>query len=121
MMTEIIVASSAGFCFGVNRAVELVEALLVQGKRVSTLGPIIHNQQMVDRLSSMGVRTLSSLSEATPSDTIVIRSHGVPEKMIKQLEERKLVFFDGTCPFVAKIHKIVNSASQKGDTILVGR
>lgn len=119
MMTEIIVASSAGFCFGVNRAVELVEALLVQGKRVSTLGPIIHNQQMVDRLSSMGVRTLSSLSEATPSDTIVIRSHGVPEKMIKQLEERKLVFFDGTCPFVAKIHKIVNSASQKGDTILV--
>lgn len=119
MMTEIILASSAGFCFGVNRAVELVESLLAQGKKVATLGPIIHNQQMVERLSSMGVHTLSSLSEAMPSDTIVIRSHGVPESVIKQLEARKLTFFDGTCPFVAKIHKIVNSASQKGDTILV--
>lgn len=119
MMTEIILASSAGFCFGVNRAVELVESLLAQGKKVATLGPIIHNQQMVERLSSMGVHTLSSLAEAMPSDTIVIRSHGVPESVIKQLEARKLTFFDGTCPFVAKIHKIVNSASQKGDTILV--
>lgn len=75
MMTEIILASSAGFCFGVNRAVELVESLLAQGKKVATLGPIIHNQQMVERLSSMGVHTLSS---SCRSDAVRYHSNSQP-------------------------------------------
>ena len=71
------VAKSAGFCFGVSRAVELVEQAAQAGKKVATLGPIIHNRHVVDRFESMGVRVIEQPEEANPDETIIIRSHGV--------------------------------------------
>ena len=74
---SIQVAESAGFCFGVNRAVELVERVAKNGKRVATLGPIIHNRHAVAHFEAMGVRVIETPEEATERDTVVIRSHGV--------------------------------------------
>ena len=73
---SVTVAKSAGFCFGVSRAVELVEQAAAAGKKVVTLGPIIHNRHVVDRFRSMGVRVIDEPGEANPGDTVIIRSHG---------------------------------------------
>ncbi len=116
---KITVAKSAGFCFGVDRAVELVYRLVDEGKKVCTLGPIIHNPQVVDDLTQKGVRILSSPKEAGPEDTVVIRSHGVSEQTYDDLRQMGAVYCDATCPFVAKIHRIVSEASKEGMTILI--
>src|SRR5699024_4353245 len=116
---KITVAKSAGFCFGVDRAVELVYRLVDEGKKVCTLGPIIDNPQVVDDLTQKGVRILSSPKEAGPEDTVVIRSHGVSEQTYDDLRQMGAVYCDATCPFVAKIHRIVSEASKEGMTILI--
>ena len=86
---KITVAKSAGFCFGVNRAVELVEAAACDGGRVFTLGPIIHNRHAVDHFAQMGVGVIDDPSQAGEGDTVVIRSHGISRAVQQQLEERK--------------------------------
>ncbi|MGX8701455.1 bifunctional 4-hydroxy-3-methylbut-2-enyl diphosphate reductase/30S ribosomal protein S1 [Caproiciproducens sp.] len=116
---KIIVARSAGFCFGVNRAVEMVNGLLDQGKKVCTLGPIIHNPQTLEQLASRGVTIVESPDQAPPDSTMVIRSHGVPKAVYDSLLEKKADFVDATCPFVAKIHNIVSKASAEGKTVLI--
>ncbi|MEG0570824.1 MAG: 4-hydroxy-3-methylbut-2-enyl diphosphate reductase, partial [Oscillospiraceae bacterium] len=118
MMAIITVAKTAGFCFGVNRAVNLVYDLIEQ-KKVSTLGPIIHNSQMVADLESRGVTVIDNLSQAKPDVTVVIRSHGVGNDIYRELEQMKQPFVDATCPFVAKIHKIVERESSEGATIII--
>lgn len=118
-MMTIRVAESAGFCFGVKRAVEAVYALLDSGRQVCTLGPIIHNPQMVEELSRRGVRIVSEPSEVPPGATLVIRSHGVPEAMYETLEASGVPYHDATCPFVAKIHRIVAEQSEAGKTVLI--
>ena len=118
-MMEIRLAKTAGFCFGVDRAIKRVEELLGEGKRVCTLGPIIHNDQVVGELEKRGVRVISSPEEATEEETVVIRSHGISPEIYKRLNEAKVSFEDATCPFVAKIHKIVKKASAAGKTILL--
>ncbi|HIZ54668.1 MAG TPA: bifunctional 4-hydroxy-3-methylbut-2-enyl diphosphate reductase/30S ribosomal protein S1, partial [Firmicutes bacterium] len=82
----IILAKSAGFCFGVRRAVDLVYALAKEGRKACTLGPIIHNQQVVNDLCSKGVRVIAKPSEAAPDETVVIRSHGVGRDIYEQLQ-----------------------------------
>ena len=77
---SVTVAKSAGFCFGVSRAVEMVEKCAGQGKKTVTLGPIIHNHHVVERFASMGVREISQFSEVTPGTQVIIRSHGVSLK-----------------------------------------
>ncbi len=114
---QISVAKTAGFCFGVDRAVRLVEQLLDEGKKVCTLGPIIHNRQMVDRLAKRGVRIIESPGQAQPGETVVIRSHGVGRAVYEQLQRENTAFADATCPFVAKIHRIVSEQSD-GEGIL---
>ncbi|WP_444660000.1 bifunctional 4-hydroxy-3-methylbut-2-enyl diphosphate reductase/30S ribosomal protein S1 [Caproiciproducens sp. R2] len=116
---KIIVARSAGFCFGVNRAVEMVNGLLDQGKKVCTLGPIIHNPQTLEQLASRGVTIVDSPDQAPPDSTMVIRSHGVPKAVYDSLLEKKADFVNATCPFVAKIHNIVSKASAEGKTVLI--
>ena len=111
---KITVAKSAGFCFGVNRAVELVEQAATEGGRVVTLGPIIHNRHAVDHFAQMGVGVINTPSEAREGDTVVIRSHGVSQAVQQQLEERKVRIVDATCPFVKRIHNIVSNATQEG-------
>ncbi len=119
MKPEIVVAKSAGFCFGVKRAVEAVERLLDEGKNVCTLGPIIHNPQMVQQLSERGVCIVWSPEEVPPDHTLVIRSHGVAKTVYDQLAEQGVDVYDATCPFVAKIHRLAVQHSAAGATILI--
>ena len=87
---SITLAKSAGFCFGVSRAVETVEKAAETGKQVVTLGPIIHNRHVVDRFAQMGVQVISSAEEAQPGMTVIIRSHGVSRGVMQQLQQRGL-------------------------------
>ncbi|MBR6564661.1 MAG: bifunctional 4-hydroxy-3-methylbut-2-enyl diphosphate reductase/30S ribosomal protein S1 [Clostridia bacterium] len=116
---KITLAKTAGFCFGVNKAVQTVYDLLEQGKKVCTLGPIIHNPQLVADLEARGVRIVNSPNEVTKNETLVIRSHGVEKAVIDLCEESQVAYVDATCPFVAKIHKIVTEHSLQGYTTII--
>ena len=108
------VAKSAGFCFGVSRAVELVEKTAKAGKQVVTLGPIIHNRHVVDKFRALGVEVIASPEQAEPGQTVIIRSHGVARKVYEQLEQRGVEIIDATCPFVKRIHGLVSRAEEEG-------
>ena len=108
------VAKSAGFCFGVSRAVELVEKAAQEGRKVATLGPIIHNRHVVDKFQKMGVRVIETPEEALPGETVIIRSHGISRAVYERLEAQKVEIIDATCPFVKRIHTIVSRASEEG-------
>ena len=90
----VTVAKSAGFCFGVRRAVNIVEKLLDEGKKVYTLGPIIHNGNMVEELASKGVRIADSPDDVKNGETLVIRSHGVPKNITDRIDELKIDFMN---------------------------
>ena len=107
MKYEIRTAKSAGFCFGVDRAVKLVYQALDEGRRVATLGPIVHNASVVGDLNEKGARIVSGPEELLPGETLIIRAHGVPRAVYQQLEMQGNPVIDATCPFVARIHKIV--------------
>ena len=116
MMEKIRVAKTAGFCFGVKRAVETVyEQVKKDGGPVYTYGPIIHNEEVVADLEARGVHVLHGRRdlEALAEGTVVIRSHGVPEEIYRLIEERGLTCVDATCPFVRKIHRIVEKYRRK--------
>ena len=115
---NITLAKTAGFCFGVDRAVNMVYELLKEGKKVCTLGPIIHNPQLVAELESKGVRIVKSPEEVNEGETLVIRSHGVAREVYNRAKNCNIEVADATCPFVAKIHKIVSSA--KGPVLIAG-
>ena len=117
---EIIVAKSAGFCFGVNNAVELVNELLeTQKSGLYTYGPIIHNDQVVEQLSSKGVETIEDLDNVIPGRHIVIRAHGVIPQIYDNIKSKGLVLKDATCPYVKKIHNLVNEKSKEGYDIII--
>ena len=116
---KITLAETAGFCFGVDRAVNMVHELLNDGKKVCTLGPIIHNPQLVKQLEEKGVRVVESESEVKNDEILVIRSHGVPASFLKKAQDADVKVCDATCPFVSKIHKIVNDAGKEGKTVLI--
>ncbi len=118
-MKEVIVAKRAGFCFGVDRAVNMTEKLAESGKKVCTLGPIIHNSQLVASLEKKGVRIVEAPSEAKADETLVIRSHGVPKEIEDEAKRSAKEVVDATCPFVAKIHKIVSDASDEGRIVFI--
>ena len=111
---SIKVAKSAGFCFGVSRAVELVEQAAKEGKQVVTLGPIIHNRHVVDRFKGLGVGVIDKPEEARPGQTVIIRSHGVARAVVEALEQQGVEIIDATCPFVKRIHGIVSRAEEEG-------
>ena len=111
---SVTVAKSAGFCFGVSRAVETVEKEATEGKRVVTLGPIIHNRHVVDKFRTMGVRVIETPEEARADETVIIRSHGVSRAVYERLEKNGARIIDATCPFVKRIHSIVSREEEKG-------
>ena len=116
------VAKTAGFCFGVKRAVEKVYEQVELGKEnIFTYGPIIHNEEVVADLESKGVRVLASKEELEMlrEGTVVIRSHGVPEEIYQLIEAKGLECVDATCPFVKKIHRIVEKESNNGRHIII--
>ncbi len=116
---SITVAKSAGFCFGVNRAINIVNNLLDKNVKVSTLGPIIHNMEVVNELESRGCKAVSSIDEVENGATLVIRSHGVPKYVIDKLVENGVKYEDATCPFVKKIHNIVANPDNKDGIVLI--
>ena len=116
---KITLAKTAGFCFGVNRAVSMVEELAEKGEKVCTLGPIIHNEELVKELSEKGVRVINCPEEAGKDDTLVIRSHGLSADIFERSQKTGAKVVNATCPFVSKIHDIVRDAAQKGHVILI--
>ena len=116
---QIILAKTAGFCFGVNRAVKLTYELLEQGRPVATLGPLIHNPQVVEDLESKGAITCDSVDDVPEGCEVVIRSHGVGQSVYDKISTRHLAYHDATCPFVTKIHKIAARAGAEGAMLLV--
>ena len=116
---NITTAKSAGFCFGVNRAVDMVEKLCKNGEKICTLGPIIHNDQVVRRLENDGVLPIDNIDSIPNGYAVVIRSHGVSKSVYRLLEEKSIKYFDATCPFVSKIHKIVEENSGNGRTVII--
>lgn len=117
---KIILAKTAGFCFGVDRAVNMVYDLVKKGAKVHTLGPIIHNPQVVEDLEKSGVTTLVNPLDVPQGESVVIRAHGVPESVYEQMANNNIKFYDCTCPFVLKIHSIVKSADENSVILIAG-
>ncbi len=120
---KVRLAETAGFCFGVRRAVDTVyeQVEKCKGEKIYTYGPIIHNEEVVKDLQSKGVEVLYTPEElkALQEGTVIIRSHGVAKDVYKILEERGIKCVDATCPFVKKIHKIVEKESTEGKYIII--
>ena len=111
---SVTVAKSAGFCFGVNRAVDLVEKTAQSCSNVATLGPIIHNRHVVQRFEGLGVKVIEQPEDAEASMTVIIRSHGVARDVLQRLQDRGVTVLDATCPFVKRIHELVAKAEEDG-------
>ena len=118
-MATIKLAKTAGFCYGVNRAVDMIYGLLEENKKAVTLGPIIHNMEMVRELKEKGIRPVDKIEDADLSEIIVIRSHGVTKSVIDEINDRGNPLLDATCPFVAKIHRIVRKAGLENKLVLI--
>jgi 4-hydroxy-3-methylbut-2-enyl diphosphate reductase len=129
---EVVLANSAGFCFGVKRAVETVyeqireqEKAAAEGKKtlpIYTYGPIIHNEQVVEDLAKKGVKVLETpedMENLREEGIVIIRSHGVERSVYEKLQKKGLTVVDATCPFVKKIHNIVEKESSQGKKILI--
>lgn len=118
---EVILAKTAGFCFGVKRAVDTVYNEIEKGGKIYTYGPIIHNEVVVSDLESKGVTVINSMNDLNKvtDGTVIIRSHGVSKDVIDNINSKGLNIVDATCPFVKKIHNIVEEESIKGSHVVV--
>jgi len=116
---KILIAKTAGFCFGVDRAIKIVYNNLDTHSKVVTLGPIIHNPDVVADLESKGIFAVHDYRDLIPDQTVIIRSHGVPKMIYDFLMKNGNNVIDATCPFVARIHNIVSEKSSEGYTILI--
>ena len=119
-MKEVILAKSAGFCFGVKRAVDTVYEQTGK-KNVYTFGPIIHNEEVVKDLEKKGVFVINTMEELDDitEGTVIIRSHGVSSAVYEALQKKGVEIVDATCPFVLKIHNIVKQESANGKQIVI--
>jgi len=118
---EVVLAKSAGFCFGVKRAVETVYNEIDSNKNIYTYGPIVHNEMVVRDLENKGVKVIDSIDELNDikEGTLIIRAHGIPKYIYDTIEKKGLKIVDATCPFVKKIHRIVEESSKKGEKVIV--
>ena len=116
---SVTVAKTAGFCFGVRRAVDLAEQQAKQGGKIYAYGEIIHNMHEIERLEKLGVRTAYTLEDIPDGARVLIRAHGVPRDVYTRLEDKHCTIFDATCPFVRKIHSIANKESKNGQLVVI--
>jgi 4-hydroxy-3-methylbut-2-enyl diphosphate reductase len=118
---EVLLADEYGFCFGVERAVDMVEEAVERGESVRSLGPLIHNEQEMQRLGSYGVTTINEPVQITRGETAVIRAHGVTPQVQQELEEKASKVVDATCPFVTRVQKLAaRAAAEDRHVIIVG-
>lgn len=115
---EVIIADYSGFCFGVERAIDIVEKSSKDGK-VATFGPIIHNPQVVNSLEKRGVTVVKDIDSISSDTNIVIRSHGVEKSVKKDIEEKSSKVTDATCPFVLKAHEQAELLSKECDAVVI--
>ena len=121
MGMKVLLADEYGFCFGVERAVEMVEESVQKGETVRTLGPLIHNEQEMKRLAAEGVSTITEPVQITRDETAVIRAHGVTPEVQKALEEQAGKVVDATCPFVTRVQRLASrAAAQDRHVVIVG-
>ncbi len=114
------VAEHSGFCYGVKRAIEMaLDTAAKESTRVVTVGPIIHNPQMVQNLESSGVDCLASLQEVQEGDCVVVRSHGMVKQELDYLQKKKVKIVDATCPNVGKIHQLVEQGNLQGEAVVI--
>jgi (E)-4-hydroxy-3-methyl-but-2-enyl pyrophosphate reductase len=117
---EVLLADEFGFCFGVERAVEMVEEAVEEGVRpIRSLGPLIHNAQEMERLGARGVSTIDSPDEADDDTIAVIRAHGVTPQVQRELEHRAAKVIDATCPFVTRVQHLAERAARQGRDVVV--
>jgi 4-hydroxy-3-methylbut-2-enyl diphosphate reductase len=116
---QVLLADEYGFCFGVERAVEMVEEALEGGETVRSLGPLIHNDQEMQRLGTHGVTTISEPVQIGRGETAVIRAHGVTPQVQKELEEKATKVVDATCPFVTRVQKLAARAAEQDRHVIV--
>ena len=117
---EVLLADEYGFCFGVERAVEMVEDALQEGVRpIRSLGPLIHNAQEMERLGDLGVSTIDEPVEADGDTIAVIRAHGVTPQVQQSLEQRAAKVIDATCPFVTRVQHLAERAAKDGRDVVV--
>ncbi len=116
---RLLVAKHGGFCFGVSRAIRLVNEAAQTEARVFTYGRIIHNEHVVNDLEARGIRAIGSLDEIGAGDTLVIRAHGAPPEVFSACEEKGVRVIDATCPFVKRIHRIVEQAAERGERVAI--
>ncbi|MDO5378438.1 MAG: 4-hydroxy-3-methylbut-2-enyl diphosphate reductase [Clostridia bacterium] len=116
---KLTIGEHAGFCFGVRRAVCRAFECAKDQLPCVTLGPLIHNPQEVERLRRAGIRSVDSLAEVAPGETVIIRSHGVTPEVYKQCAERGIPVIDATCPHVAHIHELVEAYSRNADAVII--
>jgi small subunit ribosomal protein S1 len=116
---EIILAKTAGFCFGVNNAIKIAEDLQNSGGVINTMGPLIHNDQVVNELKEKGIGIISDIGEAPEGSKVIIRAHGVAPEIYEEAEKRNIEIIDATCPYVKKIHKLVRNMREDGCTIVI--
>ena len=119
MQVKITLAKTAGFCFGVNRAVTMLYDLVSKGEKICTLGPIIHNPQVIEDLSSKGVEIVDNIESVSKDKKCVIRTHGVEKESLDYCNNHSLNYIDATCPFVKKIHRIVEKNSTSDLPVLI--
>ena len=118
-MKKLILAESAGFCFGVQRAVSIAEKNAGSGRRVVTLGQLIHNNAVTDRLASLGVSAIADASEAGEGDVVIIRSHGAPERVYTELAAAGAEIIDATCPMVKRVHDLAKAELSEGRKVVI--
>ena len=118
---EVTLAKSAGFCFGVKRAVDMLYEETQKKEQVYTFGPIIHNEQVVTDLQKKGVAVLNSIDELKDlkEGTVIIRSHGVSKDVYDILQKENIRIVDATCPFVKKIHNIVKKHTEENENVVI--
>ncbi len=116
---EVLLAEEYGFCFGVERAVDMVEDALSQGGTIRSLGALIHNSQEMQRLEAKGVTTISEPAEADGNSTAVIRAHGVTPQVQRELEVSAAHVIDATCPFVTRVQHLAERAAAEGRDVIV--
>ena len=118
-MREVILAKSAGFCFGVRRAVELAQKIAETGQPYVMLGPVIHNDNVIEELAARGVGCVDSIDQVPAGCGVIIRSHGEGKAVYDKLEEMGCPIADATCVNVSKIHQIVKDASDRGRQVVI--
>ena len=116
---QLLLAKHSGFCFGVSRAIELAKQASEGSSRVFTYGALIHNERVVEQLKSQGIVPIESLDSLKPGDTLVIRAHGAPPEVQASCEANGVHVIDATCPFVMRIHKIVERAAKDGACVVI--